>query len=70
MIEADDIKRLDDRYVSKQDCNTRTDQVNDAVISMEKGMAVLNTQMRLMMWIGGVIGAAVISIAVKYVFGG
>ena len=60
-ISDEDIKRLDDRYVSKQACETKNDKTQDAISRMQSDMAVMCTKLGVTnKWLG-VIATAVIT---------
>ena len=60
-ISDEDIKRLDDRYVSKQECETKNDKTQDAISRMQSDMAVMCTKLGVTnKWLG-VIATAVIT---------
>lgn len=60
-ITDDDLKRLDDRYVTKAECEEKNDKTQDAIASMQQDMAVLCTKMTTTnKWLS-VIGTAVIT---------
>lgn len=60
-ISDEDIKRLDDRYVSKQECETKNDKTQEAISRMQSDMAVMCTKLGVTnKWLG-VIATAVIT---------
>lgn len=60
-ISDDDLKRLDDRYVSKQECETKNDKTQEAISRMQSDMAVMCTKLGVTnKWLG-VIATAVIT---------
>lgn len=61
MISDEDLKRLDDRYVSKQECETKNDKTQEAISRMQSDMAVMCTKLGVTnKWLG-VIATAVIT---------
>lgn len=60
-ISDEDIKRLDDRYVSKQECETKNDKTQEAISHMQSDMAVMCAKLGVTnKWLG-VIATAVIT---------
>lgn len=60
-ISDEDLKRLDDRYVSKQECETKNDKTQEAISRMQSDMAVMCTKLGVTnKWLG-VIATAVIT---------
>ena len=60
-ISEEDIKRLDDRYVSKEECESKNDKTQDAISRMQTDMAVMCTKLTTTnKWLG-VIATAVIT---------
>ena len=44
-ITEEDLKRLDDRYVSREECETKTDKTQEAISRMQTDMAVMCTKL-------------------------
>lgn len=72
MIDNHDIdtltRRFDDRYVTKNECDTKIDKTDAAIMRIDKTLTELSTKMRLFLWLGSAVGVAVIGIAIKYLF--
>lgn len=70
MLDKEDIDRLKEVFVSVENCNDNVTKINGKIADFGKEIAVIETQLRLITWFGGATGAAAISIAAKYLFGG
>ena len=70
MIDAADIERLKEIFVTRKECDEQMDEVNDKLSSDMKELAVINTKLSLILWFLGAVGAAVITVLVKLFFGG
>lgn len=60
---------LDDIYVSKDDCDRDMQEVDKKLSNDSKELAVINTKLSLILWLLGAVGAAVITVLVKLLFG-
>jgi hypothetical protein len=70
MIDAADIERLKEIFVTRKECDDSMDDVNDKLSNDMKELAVINTKLSLILWFLGAVGAAVITVLVKLFFGG
>lgn len=73
-LNEEDMRRLDDRYVSRQECETKTDKTQAAIAQMQTDMAVMcTTQKATNKWLA-VIATAIITGLVAFatvkIFGG
>lgn len=69
-IEESDIKRLDERYVQKDACTEKMNESDHRMDGMQRDMAVLNVKLTWLIGILVTIAVPVLSIAIKYLFGG
>ena len=69
MIEKEDIERLREIFVTRQEYNDTTDNINAKLSNDSKELAVINTKLSLILWLLGAVGAAVITVLVKVIFG-
>ena len=68
MLEHQDIERLDERYVKKDDCidlRATTDKRIDTIMT---DMAVMKTKLNTLIGILSAIAVPTLAIAVKYLF--
>lgn len=60
---------LDDVYVSKDACDHDMQEVNNKLSNDSKELAVINTKLSLILWMLGAVGASVITVLIKILFG-
>lgn len=69
MIEQDDITRLDERYVKKDDCVDMRTETDKRIDSIHEDVAVVKQKLSTLIGILTTIAVPVVAIAVKYLFG-
>ena len=69
MIEQDDIARLDERYVKKDDCVDMRTETDKRIDSIHEDVAVVKQKLGTLIGILTTIAVPVVAIAVKYLFG-
>lgn len=69
MPEKELLAFLDGRYRKIEDCDAIKAQTESRVEKLSLDIAVIKTKLTFLQWLGGVVGAAVVSIAIKYLFG-
>ena len=65
MIDNDDIKRLDNIYVRKDDCNNIQLDVDRKLANDSTRFAVLEYQQKLNNWLTGAICGGIIALLIK-----
>ena len=70
MIENEDIKRLDNIYVRKDDCNNIQLNVDRKLANDSTRFAVLEYQQKLNNWLTGAICGGIIALLIKVYLGG
>ena len=70
MIDNDDIKRLDNIYVRKDDCNNIQLDVDRKLANDSTRSAVLEYQQKLNNWLTGAICGGIIALILKVYLGG
>ena len=70
MIDNDDIKRLDNIYVRKDDCNNIQSDVARKLANDSTRFAVLEYQQKLNNWLTGAICGGIIALLIKVYLGG
>ena len=70
MIDNDDIKRLDNIYVRKDDCNNIQLDVDRKLANDSTRLAVLEYQQKLNNWLTGAICGGIIALLIKVYLGG
>lgn len=69
MIDEKDFPLLDSRYRKIDDCDETKEKYDAKVSRLQLDMEVIKTKLTFLQWLGGVIGASVVGIAIKYLFG-
>lgn len=69
-IEKEDIDRLDERYVRKDDCNEMRTETDKRIEEMKTDVAIMKSKLNTLIGILTTIAVPVLAIAVKYLFGG
>lgn len=70
MVDQETLAFLDARYRKIEDCDDIQAENNSEQKKLALDIAVIKTKLTFLQWIGGTVGAAVLGIAVKYLFGG
>ena len=74
MVDNETLNFLDERYDSRyrkvEDCDDIQEKNNGRWAKAILDIAVIKTKLTFIQWFGGAVGVAVISVAVKYLFGG
>ena len=68
MIDRDDIERLKEIFVTRQECDSTVDEINKKLANDMTEFAVIKTKLNAILWGIGVIGSAVIGVLVKMIF--
>ena len=68
-FDKDDIEQLKLYFVSREECNSTTDEINNKLSNDSRELAVINTKLSLILWLLGAVGAAVITVLIKILFG-
>lgn len=67
-IDENDIKRLDEIYVRKDDCEDNRAELQEILNKQGTEMAVVKTKMNTLIGILSAIGVPVLAIAIKLLF--
>lgn len=70
MIEKEDIDRLKEIFVTRQECDRNMDEIKEVMSDNKAQFAVITTKLSLIMWLLGAVGSGVIGILIKIIFGG
>lgn len=70
VLTDDDIKRLDDRYVSQDVCIAKHRIIDDKTSKLEVASTRVETKLNMLLGILSCIGAAVVGILIKMLIGG
>lgn len=69
-LTTEDIDRLKEIFVTRRECDTTVEEINGKLSNDMKELAVINTKLSLVLWLLGAVGAAVITVLIKILFGG
>ena len=69
-IDKEDIDRLKEIFVTRQECDTQMDDVEKKLANDSTRLAVIETKLGQIMWILTAIGGGIIPMLVKMFFGG
>ena len=69
-LTSEDIDRLKEIFVTRRECDTTVEEINGKLSNDMKELAVINTKLSLILWLLGAVGAAVITVLIKILFGG
>lgn len=68
MIDREDIDRLKEIFVTRQECDSTVDEINKKLANDMTEFAVIKTKLNAILWGIGVIGSAVIGVLIKMIF--
>lgn len=69
MIEAQDMERLKEIFVTRQECQKQTDNFDEKLSKDLVRLAVIETKLSQITWILTAVGGGVITMLVKMFFG-
>lgn len=70
MLEREDIERLKEIFVTRQECDNSMEEVNRKLANDGTRLAVIETKLGQILWLCGAIGGGIITMLVKMFFGG
>ena len=70
MIEPQDIDRLKEIFVTKEDCHDKSETLDTRLSKDLVRLAVIESQLKLILWVLMAIGGCVITMLVDSLFGG
>lgn len=70
MIDKEDIDRLKEIFVTRQECDRDMDEIKEVMSDNKAQFAAITTKLSLIMWLLGAVGSGVIGILIKIIFGG
>lgn len=70
MIDKDDIERLKEIFVTREECESDMNAISSRVNDINVDLAVIKTQLKTIQWLLTTIGAGVIATIIKLFFGG
>lgn len=69
MIEKEDIDRLKEIFVTRQECDTITDDIEKKLANDSTRLAVIEHQLKTITWILTTVGAGVLTMLIKMFWG-
>lgn len=70
MIDAQDMDRLREIFVTRQECETITNAIESKVNDENVRLAVIEHQLKTITWLIMTVGGGVITLIIKMFFGG
>ena len=70
MIEREDIDRLKEVFVTREECSRDMGFMNERVNNINVDLAVIKSQLKTIQWLLTTVGAGVIATLVKLFIGG
>lgn len=69
MIEKEDIDRLKEIFVTRQECDVKTDDIEKKLANDSTRLAVIEQQLKTITWILTAVGGGVITMIIKMFWG-
>lgn len=70
MIEREDIDRLKEIFITREECARDMNTMQDKINSVDVDLAVIKSQLKTIVWLISTVGAGVIATLVKLFLGG
>ena len=70
MLEREDIDRLREIFVTREECARDMNTMDDRVNHINVDLAVIKSQLKTIQWLVMTVGAGVITALIKLFFGG
>ena len=68
-FDTQDMEWLKDRFVTRKEFEGKVEEINGKLSNDMRELAVINTKLSLILWLLGAVGAAVITVLIKLLFG-
>lgn len=69
MIDKEDIDRLKEIFVTRQECDSSMDEVNKKLANDSTELAVIKTKLQMIIWILTAVGGGIITMIIKMFWG-
>jgi hypothetical protein len=69
MIDEKDIERLREIFITRQECQNNLDGIENKLSKDLVRLAVIENQLKLIMWLLAAVGSGVIAMLIKMFFG-
>ena len=70
MIDNEDITRLKEIFVTRQECDSDMSSMNDKMSKTDARLAVIEYQQKLNNWLTAAIASGIVALVIKTYFGG
>lgn len=70
MIDAADLERLKEVFVTRRECDTITDGLRDTLNADKIALAEIKTQLAVIKWVLTAVGGGIITMIIKMFVGG
>ena len=70
MVDNEDIERLKEVFVTRKECQANVDSVDSKLNKDNVRLAVIENQLKLVLWVLMAVGGGIITMLVKMFFGG
>ena len=69
MIDSDDVQRLKEIFVTRQECQEKNEEIKTKLSSDLVRLAVIENQLKVITWILFVFAGCIVTMLVKMLFG-
>lgn len=69
-LDNSDIDRLKEIFVTRKECDDKMTDVGGRISDSDTRLAVIETQLKLILWVLAGVGGGIITMLVKMFFGG
>lgn len=69
MLDNDDIKRLEEIFVTRRECNTTVDEINRKLSNDSTRLAVIDEKLERMTWLLRAVAGGIIAVLIKMIIG-
>ena len=69
MIDEKDIRRLKENFITRQECQNNLDGIENKLSKDLVRLAVIENQLKLIMWLLAAVGSGVIAMLINMFFG-
>lgn len=70
MIDNEDISRLKEIFVTRQECDSDMNAVTDRISKTDARLAVIEYQQKVNNWLTAAIASGIVALVIKTYFGG
>lgn len=70
MIDEKDIARLREIFITRQECQSNIDSFDSKLSKDLVRLAVIESQLKLILWVLAAVGGGIITMLIKLFFGG